>query len=70
MALLFRISPAHGVVNQGGAAGDLKLFFDLEAVHIHGFGADVEVLGDFFSGFSLADEAEDFELAVGEFLER
>lgn len=56
-------------MNQGSAAGELEFLFDLKAVHVHGLGADVEMLGNFFGGFSFADEPEDFELAVGESLE-
>jgi len=61
--------PLHGVMDEGGAAFQMQLLFDLRAMHIHGSRADVKLAGDFVAGFSASDQLENLELAICERLE-
>jgi hypothetical protein len=66
----FSFDPQYGMVNQRRAALQMQLLLDLAAMHVHGPGADVKLSRDFSRGFAPADELENLELPVCEFLER
>ena len=57
-------------MDQGRAAFQEQFLFDLRAMDVDGAGADMQFLGDFVGGLAAADELENFEFAVGEFLHR
>jgi hypothetical protein len=44
-----------------------ELFFDVRAVDVHGFGAEVEAGGDFLGAPAFAKLPHDLKLAVGQF---
>src|SRR5690606_23717384 len=58
--------PLHGVLHELAAGFEIELAFDLLAVGVHGLCADVQASADVAGAQALAEEFENFELAVGE----
>ncbi len=58
--------PIKGASEEFFAVADVQLLFHAEAVRFDGFGTDVEPLGNLLNFQAIADELEDFQLAIGE----
>ena len=57
------------MADEARGVGEFELLFDVAAMHIDGLGTEVELLRDGAGRLALADELEDFELAIGELLD-
>ena len=55
-----------GEPEEFGGGFKAEFVFDIGAVDIDGFGAEAEFLANFFGAPPLAEQAEDFQLAIGE----
>ncbi len=58
--------PADGGVGEFGGVGEAEFFADPDVIGLHGFHADVEIVGDAARGVTGTDPAEDIALAVTE----
>ena len=61
--------PSSGVGNQLGYAFDFEFVFDTRAVSVHCLCTEMKLAGDLLRRESLADQLEDFKLAVGKLLD-
>ena len=64
------IGPVYGKFNQAGKMFELQFFFEVFAVGADGLDTEMETIGNFLGGKSLANESQDFQLAVGEDVQR
>src|SRR5689334_11293958 len=60
---LFGFDPAGGVADEFGGGAEIEFFFDVAAVGVDGFEAEMEMFGDGVTVFALAKELENFEFA-------
>lgn len=58
--------PARGMVDEFGGIAQAELLADVHAMRVHGLDAEMQHAGDVMRLFALAEEAVDFELAIGE----
>src|SRR5437764_6829984 len=66
----FGLPPADCKSNQFRNASDFKLLLDVHTVYFRRFNADAQLLSDLFRGSPLADQLENFELAIRQRLHR
>ena len=59
-----RFPPSDRVPDEFCRILEFKLFLDVAAMHINGFGAEVQLRGDITCAFALSDKLEDLKLAV------
>lgn len=65
-----RLYPAHCEPDQFRRGPDVELLFDVHAMDFDGLGADVEPGRNLFRSQAAANELEDFELTIGQLLDR
>ena len=61
--------PPYRLVNEFAIARDLKLLFDIHAMHRDRLITEVKVVGDLLGGFAMTNEFIDLELAIAELAE-
>ena len=68
--LLLSLYPPDSIAHERSNIFEFEFLFDVAAMDINGFRAQVEVFGDFPRAFALADKLQDFEFPVAKFLDR